>query len=90
MEASAFEAKLKAEGYPEIRTNGFDPNRVNPEHTHPFDAHAIILEGEITIGVRGGAKKYAVGEVFDIKAGTPHVEYIGPQGVRYMVGRRPK
>ena len=85
-----FEAKLKAEGYPEVRFNEYKPNQHNPEHSHPFDVHALILEGEITLTVGGKPTRYGVGDEFKMAAGCRHVEDIGPQGVRYIVGRWPK
>ena len=90
MDAAEFEARLKAEGYPEIRTNALEPNRHNPEHTHPFDVLALVLEGDITLTIDGKARKYSVGDEFTMQAGCRHVEDAGPQGVRYLVGRRHK
>ena len=85
-----FEAQLQAEGYPEIRCNEYKPNQHNPEHSHPFDVHALVLEGEITLTVDGKATRYSAGDEFRMAAGCRHIEDIGPQGVRYVVGRRPK
>lgn len=88
MDAAAFEARLKAEGYPEIRTNALAPNCHNAEHEHPFDVLALVTEGEITLTVDGKARKYSVGDEFTMQAGCRHVEDVGPQGVKYLVGRR--
>lgn len=85
-----FEAQLQAEGYPEIRCNEYKPNQHNPEHSHPFDVHALVLEGEITLTVEGKATRYGAGDEFRMAAGCRHIEDIGPQGVRYIVGRWPK
>lgn len=90
MEQSAFEAKLKAQNYPEIRTSQLAPNCRNAEHTHPFDVLALVLEGEITLTVAGVARTYRAGEEFSMQAGCPHAEEVGTQGVRYLVGRRPR
>jgi len=89
MDRNSFEARLKAEGYPEIRVNEFEPNRKNAEHSHPFDALALVLDGDITITVDGKATTYRRGDEFSMKAGCRHIEDIGPQGVSYLVGRRP-
>ena len=89
MDRHAFESRLKSEGYPEIRTNELPPNRRNPEHSHPFDVLAMVLEGEITLTVEGAARTYRPGDEFSMKAGCPHAEDIGPAGVKYLVGRRP-
>ena len=89
MDRDAFEARLRAEGYPEIRTNELPANRHNPEHAHPFDVLAMVLEGEITLTVNGAARTYRPGSEFSMQAGCRHIEDIGPAGVKYLVGRRP-
>ena len=58
MDTLRFEARLLAEGYPEIRTNELPPSRHNPEHTHPFDVLALVLQGDITLTVQGTARTY--------------------------------
>ena len=89
MDTTSFEARLRAEGYPEIRTNELPPNKRNDEHSHPFDVLALVLEGDITLTTDGGARTYRAGEEFCMKAGCPHVEDVGASGVKYLVGRRP-
>ena len=89
MDERAFELRLRTEGFPEIRTNEMPPNRRNPEHTHPFDVLALVLEGDITLTVDGKTSIYRAGDEFSMKAGCPHTEDIGPNGVKYLVGRRP-
>lgn len=89
MDASAFELRLRTEGFPEIRINEMPPNRRNPEHTHPFDVLALVLDGDITLTVGGETSIYRAGDEFSMKAGCPHAEDIGPNGVKYLVGRRP-
>jgi quercetin dioxygenase-like cupin family protein len=89
-DAARFEEQLKAEGYPEVRFNQYQPNHHAAEHSHPFDVHALVLEGEITLTVDGRATRYGVGDDFRMAAGCRHVEDVGPQGVRYIVGRWPK
>jgi quercetin dioxygenase-like cupin family protein len=84
----SFEARLRTEGYPEIRTNQLKPNCHNAEHSHPFDVLALVLDGDITLTVEGKARRYGPGDEFAMKAGCRHVEDVGPKGVRYLVGRR--
>jgi len=88
VESAQFEQKLRAAGYPEIRTNQLPPNCHNAEHAHPWDVHALVLDGDITLTVAGVAKKYGVGDEFVMATGCKHVEQVGPQGVKYLVGRR--
>jgi len=89
MDTIGLEARLEREGYPEIRTNALQPNCHNAEHSHPFDVLALVLEGDITLTIEGRARTYRAGDEFTMKAGCAHVEDVGPQGVRYLVGRRP-
>lgn len=90
MDRATFEAKLKAEGYGEIVERVFDAGKTTPEHTHPFDAHALILEGEITVTWASGSTTCKPGETFSLNAGIPHFEIYGPQGTKALVGRRMK
>ena len=53
MEREKFEARLKAEGYPQVLVNEMPANRRNTEHEHPFDVLALVLEGDITLTVEG-------------------------------------
>jgi len=89
MDRAVFEARLRAEGFPEIRENELQAGRHNAEHSHPFDVLALVLEGDITLTVQGEARTYRTGDEFSMKAGCPHVEDAGARGVRYLVGRRP-
>ncbi|MGH8741196.1 MAG: cupin domain-containing protein [Burkholderiales bacterium] len=89
MDKTSFEGRLRAQGYPEIRTNELPPNKQNAEHTHPFDVLALVLDGDITLTVDGKARTYRAGDEFSMQAGCPHAEDVGPAGVKYLVGRRP-
>src|SRR5689334_24012055 len=88
VESAQFEQKLRASGYPEIRTNQLPANCHNDEHAHAWDVHALVLEGDITLTVEGKAKKYGAGDEFTMTKGCKHIEDVGPQGVKYLVGRR--
>jgi len=90
MDTAAFEARLKSEGYTEIRTNSLEPKRHNPEHSHTWDVLALVLDGDITLTIDGKPTNYASGQQFTMQAGCLHTEDAGLQGVRYLVGRRPK
>jgi hypothetical protein len=42
----------------------------------------------MTIASAGGEHTYSAGEIFEMPAGRPHSETAGPDGVRYLAGRR--
>jgi quercetin dioxygenase-like cupin family protein len=84
----AFENALRREGFGEIEIGEKPANHRTGEHAHGFDVSALVLDGAITLICDGRARTYAAGDRFDMAAGKPHVEAVGPQGVRYVVGRR--
>ncbi len=88
MQPATFEAELVRDGYTPVRI-AMQPDAVNPEHQHPFDARLLVIEGSVTI-VRDGAPTaiYAVGDTFEVPAGTRHSETAGPTGATYVAGRR--
>ena len=88
MNQATFEAALAAQGYaPAVLVQkpvGYEMG----EHQHPFDAFALITEGEITIEVAGIKQSYAAGSTFQLPANTPHHESAIAHGVSYLAGRR--
>jgi len=57
-------------------------------HVHPFEALALILSGDITISTEQGDTTYHPGETFHLQPNELHREAFGPQGVRYLAGRK--
>ncbi len=90
MDRAAFEAGLRADGFTETLTRRMEADEALDEHTHPFDARLLILEGEYRLTCRGETRSYGPGESFELAAGIPHAEAFGPQGATYLVGRRSK
>lgn len=58
-------------------------------HAHPFEAKALVVQGDLHIRTVTGERHYGVGEVFHLTAHEPHSERFGAEGVRYLAGRRP-
>ena len=87
MNPQAFEALLKTERFSEITTIDRPSGYQLGEHQHPFDACALVTDGQITLVVAGVSSTYAAGDVFRLAAGTSHLECVGPHGVTYRVGR---
>lgn len=88
MDRQTFIDSLQADGYLEPVLVERAPNTGLDEHAHPFAAKALILDGAITIAVGGVATEYGPGDVFQLQRDEPHAERYGPQGVRYLSGRR--
>ena len=90
MDRMAFETELREQGYGELVDRRMEANSVNPEHAHESDARLLILEGAMTIISEGAERIYRAGDTFSMPAGRRHAEQGGPDGVRYLAGRRYK
>jgi quercetin dioxygenase-like cupin family protein len=88
MDRTAFETELRQQGYAEIVDRRMEAGALNPEHSHEFDARLLILEGAMTIASEGAERTYRAGDTFAMTAGCLHAEHSGPEGVRYLAGRR--
>ena len=83
-----FETELREQGYAELVDRHMEANAVNPEHAHEFDARLLVLEGEMTITRGDDERTYRAGDSFEMSAGCRHAERCGPEGARYLAGRR--
>ena len=89
MNIQEFHDELKANHFDEAVALERPAGYAMDDHQHPFDACAFIMAGDITLVVDGVSTCYGAGDVFRLPAGTPHLEAAGPNGVRYLSGRRP-
>jgi quercetin dioxygenase-like cupin family protein len=88
MDAKAFEAGLIRDGYQRIETKELPKDHRAGSHAHDFSVRALVLAGEITLTWNGASQSFRAGEEFTMDAGCAHTEAVGPDGVRYLVGRR--
>jgi quercetin dioxygenase-like cupin family protein len=87
-ERDAFETRLRAEGYDEILTKTLAADVVIPDHTHPYDVLALVLDGEATIDCGQGPRVYRPGDELALAADVVHSERYGPNGYTFLLGRR--
>lgn len=83
-----FVGRLQAEGFSTVVTVEREAGGGLDAHTHPFEAWALVLDGDIVISTNNTECRYAAGETFRLGANQLHTERYGPQGVRYLVGRK--
>lgn len=88
MDRERFSESLSKEGFPEAVVVKREANTAMDMHEHPFEARALILEGEMHIREDEQERLYRVGDVFHLPAHKPHSERYGPEGVTYLVGRK--
>ena len=53
MDTKTFEANLRRDGFQEVETKTVPANFLSKPHTHEFDVHALILEGQLTLTREG-------------------------------------
>src|SRR5271156_4278562 len=88
MDRATFEASLTRDGF-EIVSISMQPDAVNPEHVHPFDARVLVVDGAMTVDREDtGARAFQAGEWFELHAGCRHSEAAGASGASYVAGRR--
>ena len=88
MDTATFEAALKSKGITDIEHRDGAPNFAAKPHTHPFEVHALVLAGEFGLDRNGALETYRVGETFTMEPGCMHAEIFGPEGSKYVLGRR--
>lgn len=88
MDPERFTLELRELGYERVVTVTRDPLGALDIHTHPFEARALVLSGDITLVCEGQERRYRTGDIFHLAQYQPHAERYGPQGVSYLVGRR--
>lgn len=84
----AFDAQARADGFEEILDRDWGAGEVLPEHTHPFDARALVIRGDMWLEHGGASRHLQPGDGFELAALTPHAERYGSQGATYRVARR--
>lgn len=83
-----FRDQALAEGAAEVLERRWQPLQVVPLHTHPFEARALVTEGEMWLTVGGQTRHLRAGDRFELAADVPHDERYGTEGAVYWVARR--
>jgi quercetin dioxygenase-like cupin family protein len=88
MNATEFEGSLKQAGFERIEMKSVAANTATEPHSHAFSVRALVLAGDITLTSEGQSRTFRAGETFEMIAGRVHSEQHGPDGSRYLVGRK--
>lgn len=87
MTETEFREQLSSAGFETVVLVEREPGSLGT-HAHPFEARGLVLEGELTIVSDAGEQHCSAGQTFQLAANTPHTESYGPQGVKYLAGRK--
>lgn len=85
---ATFRSNALARGFQEVLERRWEPGTVTGEHSHPFEADALVVQGEMWLTVGGRTEHLVSGGRFNVAAGTMHAEVYGPEGAVYWVARR--
>ena len=83
-----FSDLAKAQGYQEVLERHWAAGTVLDTHTHDFEAHAIVVQGEMWLTVGGEVQHLQPGDRFFLHRQQPHAERYGAEGATYWVARR--
>ncbi len=88
MNAEEFAQTLALQGFEPAVTAQREAHGMLAQHTHPFEAKALILASEIRIAAQCAERTHRSGDIFHRPAHEPITEHYGPEGVTYLVGRK--
>lgn len=83
-----FESDTLARGYDEVVERRWEPLQVVDHHRHPFDADAVVVQGEMWLTEGDVTRRLGSGDMFTLHADAPHAERYGEDGATYWVARR--
>jgi uncharacterized RmlC-like cupin family protein len=84
-----FRALMTAAGYDEVLERTWAPSTVLDTHTHPFEANALVVQGEMWLAIDGAdPRRLLPGDTFHVQPGVPHAEKYSAQGATYWVARK--
>lgn len=88
MDRATFEAELARDGFENAGVKEMGPGCHNDAHAHDFEVRAMVIEGEITLGYDGKVETCRPGDVLTMAKGCMHTEDVGPEGLKFIVGRK--
>jgi len=82
-----FTAQAKRLGFAECLVRSWEADRFIDVHTHDFAVQALVVEGELWLGVDGALQHLRKGARFSLESGVPHTERYGAHGAVFWVAR---
>lgn len=84
----AFKSDALAAGFHEALERHWLPGTVLETHAHPFDAEAVLTQGEMWLTSFDTTQYLTPGGRFALARDVPHSERYGAAGATYWVARR--
>ena len=84
-----FRADMLASGFDEVLERHWAPDTVLDMHSHPFEARALVVQGEMWLQLQGGEPQHLQpGDRFHVLRDAQHAEKYGALGATYWVARK--
>ena len=83
----AARADMAAKGFKNVVLVEWAPGEFHDTHSHDFPAYAWVLDGSMEVETEGGKVVYKKGDLLTLPKGRPHIERIGPNGIRLLSAR---
>lgn len=88
MNEEQFRHRVQEQGYGDIQTKDYPPNRDGPLHTHEFSVMLLVVGGQFALAFEDGTTNYGPGEVCELAANVMHTERAGPTGAQVLLAKR--
>jgi quercetin dioxygenase-like cupin family protein len=88
MKPEVFLEKLAKEGFPTPVLVERAVGEFLDSHSHPYEVHALVIEGQIDIAIDGIKTVYLAGDAFHLLPNQIHTENYGAKGVKYLASRK--
>ena len=83
-----FRQEQLAQGFDEVLLREWAPHFANELHSHPFDTHARVAQGEFWLTVGGATQHFRQGDTFSVARQVEHCERYGPEGAVFWAARK--
>ena len=88
MTEDQFRQRAQEQGYGDLQTKDYVPNKDGPLHAHEFSVLLLVVGGQFTLAFEDGTTDYRPGEVCELSANVMHTERTGPAGARVLLAKR--
>lgn len=80
-------ADMAAKGFEKVVLVEWAPGHFNDRHSHDWPVYVWVLDGSMEVETEGGKVVYKKGDLLTLPKGRPHIERIGPNGIRLLSAR---
>ena len=88
MTEQEFRDAASRDGYDAPTQVDWEAGLVNEDHTHEFSVRIFVLSGELKVVCSDRTSICHAGDNDALEAGIMHAEYVGTDGVKFLVARK--